>query len=101
VFSGVERNSLTWNEIEQISKGFTIIKETSIKFFKNFNNLNINIKEGLKTSIIFNPRKKLFNNQYIPVKISIKFLSIYNYYLKIIKNRIISLINKYNLNKFI
>jgi len=62
IFSGVERNSLTWNEIEQIANGFTIIKQSPIKFFKNFNTLNINIKNDLNTSIIFNPSKKIFNN---------------------------------------
>jgi len=35
VFSGIERNSLNRNEIEQISKGFTIIKPSPIRFYKN------------------------------------------------------------------
>ena len=98
-FSGIERNSLLWNEIEQIANGFTIIKETPIRFFKNFNTLNIKVKNSLKTSIIFNTRKNLLNNFYQPIKINIKFLITLNYYLKIIKYRIISLINKYNLFK--
>lgn len=98
-FSGIEKNSLSWNEIEQIANGFTIIKQTSIRFFKNFNTLNINIKNSLNTSIIFNPRKKLIHNFYKPIKINIKILITFNYYLKIIKYRIISLINKYNLFK--
>jgi DNA polymerase type B, organellar and viral len=98
-FSGIERNSLTWNEIEQIAKGFTIIKETSIRFYKNFNTLNINIKNSLKISILFNPRKTLLNNFYKPIKINNKILITFNYYFKIIKYRIISLINKYNLFK--
>ena len=98
-FSGIERNSLLWNEIEQIANGFTIIKETPIRFFKNFNTLNIKVKNSLKTSIIFNTRKKVVNNLYQPIKINIKFLITVNYYLKIIKYRIISLVNKYNLFK--
>lgn len=98
-FSGIERNSLVWDEIEQIANGFTIIKQTPIRFFKIFNTLNINIKNNLNTSIIFNPKKTLVNNFYKPMKINIKFLITFNYYMKIIKYRIISLINKYNLFK--
>jgi hypothetical protein len=62
IFSGVERNSLSWVEIEDIANGFTIIKDSGIKFFKSFNNLNISIKNNLKTSIIFKTRKKVINN---------------------------------------
>lgn len=60
-FSGVERNSLSWNEIEQIANGFTLVKSYPIRFYKNFSNLNITIKNQLKISIEFNTRKKLFN----------------------------------------
>jgi hypothetical protein len=61
--------------------------------------LNINIKNSLKFSILFNPRKTLLNNFYKPIKINNKILVSFNYYFKIIKYRIISLINKYNLFK--
>lgn len=98
-FSGIERNSLTWNEIEQIANGFTIVKDSPIRFFKNFNTLNIKIQKNLKISIVFNTRKTLLKNFYKPIKINIKILIIFNYYLKIIKYRIINLINKYNLFK--
>jgi len=33
IFSGVERNTLSWTEIEQIANGFTISKTTKPKFF--------------------------------------------------------------------
>jgi hypothetical protein len=99
IFSGVERNSLTWREIEAIANGFTVTKLVPFKFFKSFTTLNISIKNSLMTSIIFNPRKKLINNFYKPMKINNKILISFNYYLKIIKYRIISLINKYNLFK--
>jgi len=104
VFSGVERNSLTWNEIELISKGVTIVKPSPARFFKNLsdlNNLNIDIKTNLETSIEFKTRKTLLNNRYLPIKINIKFLITIDYYLKILKNRIIHLINKYNLRKIL
>lgn len=99
IFSGVERNCLNWNEIEQIANGFTVIKHVPLKFFKSFTSLNITIKNSLMTSIIFNPRKKVNNNFYKPMRINNKILISFNYYLKIIKYRIISLINKYNLFK--
>lgn len=95
VFSGVGRNTLTWNEVEQISQGIILIKQSPAKFFKNISNLNIDIRNSLTVSIVFNPRKKLINNIYIPPKINIKFLITMDYYLKLIKIRIIDLINKY------
>jgi len=99
IFSGIERNSLSWNEIVQIANGFTVIKQSRVRFFKNLISLNITIKNSLETSIIFNPRKKLINNLYQPLKINNNILITVNYYLKIIKYRIVSLINKYNLFK--
>jgi hypothetical protein len=99
VFSGVERNSLTWDEIKQIADGFTVLKTSTIRFFKNFNSLNIIIKNNMKISIEFNVRKSLISNRYLPIKINIKFLITLNYYLKIIRNKIIYFIKKYNLNK--
>jgi hypothetical protein len=85
--------------MEQIAAGFTLVKTSPLRFYKIFNNLNIVVKNNLKSSIEFNPRKKVFNNKYFPIKININFLIKINYYLKIIKNRIIYFINKYNLNK--
>ena len=98
IFSGIKRDSLTWNEIEQIANGYTLVKPSDIKFYKNFNNLNITIKSDLYTSIQFNTKKKLFNNKYLPIRININILIKINYYLKIIRNKIIYLINKYTLN---
>jgi hypothetical protein len=99
VFSGIERNSLSWNEVGKIANGFTIIKNSSVRFFKNFISLNITIKNSLETSIVFNPRKKVNNNLYKPLKININILITFNYYFQIIKYRITYLINKYNLFK--
>jgi hypothetical protein len=97
VFSGVERNSLTWNEILDIAKGITVVKPSPARFFKNISNLNINIKNNLEISINFNTRKKLLHNKYLPIRINIRFLIKIDYYLRIIKNRIINLIIKYKL----
>lgn len=101
IFSGVERNCLNWNEIEQIASGFPLVKTSPIRFYKNFNNLNITIKNQLKISIIFNTKKRVFNNRYLPITININFLTKIHYYLKIIKNRIINFIKKYKLNKIL
>ena len=54
----MERNILAWEEIEQIAKGFTIVKTSPIRFYKKFDKLNIFIKNNLKTSITYNPGKK-------------------------------------------
>jgi len=45
VFSGVPRDSLTFEEIRNIFKGGTITKNISNRFFKSFKNLSINIKD--------------------------------------------------------
>jgi len=97
VFSGVERNSLTWNEIDQIANGATIVKPSPARFFKNLSSLNINIKNNLEISISSLTRKLLINNKYLPIKINIKFLIKIDYYLRMIKNRIINLIKNYKL----
>jgi hypothetical protein len=76
-----------------------VVKPSPVRFFKNIYDLNINIKDSLLTSIVFNPRKNLFKNKYLSVKINFKFLITIDYYLRLIKNRIIYLINKYNLRK--
>jgi hypothetical protein len=72
----------------------TIIKESSVRFYKHFDNLNISIKNSLQTSIIFKVRKHLEGNFYKPIKINNKILIGFNYYLKIMKYRIITLIKK-------
>jgi DNA polymerase family B len=90
-FSGVEKNSLTWKEIEEIANGFTVIKYVPLKFFKSFSSLNISIKNSLITSIIFNPRKKLINNFYKPMRINNKFKPI---------TFITSLLMRFNFNNF-
>lgn len=99
IFAGVERNSLTWNEIEQISKGVVVIKPSPARFFKNITDLKIDIRESLLTSIIFKPRKKLLNNKYLHIKINIKILMTLDYYLRLLKNKIIQFIKKYGLRK--
>jgi hypothetical protein len=86
---------LTWNEIIDVAEGITIVKPSPARFYKNLNNLNINIKNNLETSISLNTRKRLLYNKYLPIKINIRFLIKIDYYLKMLKNKIIDLIAKY------
>jgi len=99
VFSGVERNSLSWLEIEQIANGFTITKTTKPKFFKNLSNLNIQIKYNPVISILHQTRKQISGNRYIPIKINFKLLVTLDYFLRILKNKIINFLNKYKIGK--
>jgi hypothetical protein len=99
VFSGVERNSLSWLEIEQIAQGFTISKITKPKFLKNLSNLNIQIKHNSIVSISFHTRKQILGNMYLPIKINFKFLVMIDYFLRILKNKIVNFLNKYNIGK--
>ena len=50
VFSGVPRNSLSFDEIIRIYKGESIIKTINSRFYKSFTNLTISIKDT-KTTI--------------------------------------------------
>jgi hypothetical protein len=94
-----EKNTLLWEEIEQIVKGITICKTTKPKFYKNLSNLNIHIKHNPIISITFQTRKHLSGNNYLPIKINFKFLVTLDYFLRMLKNRIIHFLNKYKIGK--
>jgi hypothetical protein len=69
VFAGVKRNSLTWRDILNISKGEILNVATGIRFYKNFDKLNISIRENI-TRVQINHEKTLLNNVYHPIHIS-------------------------------
>jgi hypothetical protein len=46
VFAGVKRNSLTWRDILNLSKGESINVNNGLRFYKSLNALNISIKES-------------------------------------------------------
>ena len=94
IFSGVKRNSLTWNEIESIAKGNIVHKTTSNRFYKDFKSLNITINSS-SISIKFDTSKKLKNNIYEPIKISTSLRNNFSFYEKLIISRIKYLINKF------
>jgi hypothetical protein len=68
VFAGVERDSLTFEEIIKLFKGKKITKQISIRFYKSFNNLNIKIS-NTHITIQKSYDKELVNNKYIPLSI--------------------------------
>jgi len=65
VFSGIPRNSLSFEEVKQIYNGASITKTISNRFYKSFKNLNITIKDSTITIKNTND-KKLVNNRYLP-----------------------------------
>jgi hypothetical protein len=66
VFAGIQRDSLTFDEIIKLSEGNTLIKEIPIRFFKSLKNLDISIN-GTHISISRSLDKPLINNNYIPL----------------------------------
>lgn len=69
VFSGVPRNSLSWEDIVNLSQNKPVIKQIPDQFFKYLNKLEINIKQK-NIEITFNPDKKLINNKFLPININ-------------------------------
>lgn len=65
VWAGITRDSLSFQEIENLFKGIKIVKLIPNRFYKSLINLNISIK-SINTSIMFNCHKKLVNNNYLP-----------------------------------
>jgi hypothetical protein len=92
VFAGVERNSLTFNEIIELLKGNTLHKTIDNRFYKSFNSLNISIKSA-NISIQKSDRKLLVDNNYIPLHIEngyiIRPYDVNGYKFKYLKNKIL------------
>jgi DNA polymerase type B, organellar and viral len=78
VFAGVQRNSLSFNEIIDLYKGSTIHKSIDSRFYKSFNSLNISIKSA-NISIHKSDRKELVDNLYLaPHIVNGKLINLYN-----------------------
>jgi DNA polymerase type B, organellar and viral len=69
VFAGVKRNSLSFNEIIDLSNGIKLHKTIDNRFYKSFSDLNISVKSA-NISIQKSDRKQLVDNIYIPLHIS-------------------------------
>ena len=65
VWAGVKRNSISFIELIEISKGKTITKKMSDRFYKYMSTLNVTIKDS-KTNISLNNNKILINNKFHP-----------------------------------
>lgn len=66
--AGVEKNSLTWSDIEVLASGGILTKTLPKVFYKNINNLSIEIKD-INITISNNPSKICLNNRYIPIDV--------------------------------
>jgi len=69
VFSGVERDSLNFNEIIKLSLGETLLKDTKPRFIRDFSDFSLKIKPN-KMKIQKSNAKQLVNNKYIPLHIN-------------------------------
>lgn len=69
VFAGVTRNSLSFDDIKNISQGGIIEKIIPVRFYKSLENLSITIKSS-KTTIRLNHDKDLIKNRYIPLHVN-------------------------------
>jgi hypothetical protein len=94
VFSGVQRNSLTFNEIESIANGNIIHKTISNRFYKDFRSLDISIKPS-SLSIKFDTFKLLKHNIYYPINMEISLRNRFSFYERLIITRIKHLIKKF------
>ena len=70
VFAGVKRNSLTWQQVLEISKGHTVTKNNGVRFYKNLNDLEIQIK-NTTVDIKRNSKKTLIGNDYQPLHVEL------------------------------
>lgn len=66
--AGVEKNSLTWSDIELLASGGHLTKTLPNVFHKNLNNLSIKIKDT-NITVSNNPSKICIDNRYIPIDI--------------------------------
>jgi hypothetical protein len=90
-FAGIQRDSLTFDEIIKLAQGSTLVKEIPLRFYKSLKNLSINI-DSTYVSITRSLDKHLINNNYIPIHLesSPKFKFAFLLYLK---RKVLILIN--------
>jgi hypothetical protein len=68
VFSGIDRDSLTFDEVRNIFNGVVLTKTSKERFVKTFKTLQIKVIT-INISINFNPFKELLDNVYQPVTV--------------------------------
>jgi hypothetical protein len=89
IFSGVPRNSLTFEEVRSIFNGKIITKNVPDRFFKSINSLDVNIKDT-QISIKNTNNQSLNDNIYTPVTINNGYHNVFNIYY----NKFKTLVNK-------
>ena len=71
VFAGIPRDSLTYEQIVELSEGKTLESTSKLRFYKSFSSLNIKIKE-ISVKIKRSNDKKLVGNKYMPTHVNVR-----------------------------
>jgi hypothetical protein len=95
VFSGIERDSLTFDEIIQLSQGKTLTKEIPNRFYKSLKNLSISI-DSTHITISRSLDKLLINNKYIPIHLEGNPNINNNSFLNYLKRKILILLKMFS-----
>jgi len=90
-FAGIEKNSLTFDEIIKLSKGEKLVKEIPLRFYKSFQNLSITI-DSTHVTICRSLDKALINNLYLPLHLKSTNIE-KNWFLNYLKRKIIKYYN--------
>jgi hypothetical protein len=69
-FAGIEKNSLTFDEIIKLSKGEKLVKEIPTRFYKSFQTLSISI-DSTHVTICRSLEKPLINILYLPLHLDL------------------------------
>lgn len=91
IFSGVPRNSLTWEEVLRLANHETVRKMLPIQFHKTIERLEISFKLNKYVNVKWLSNKKLVDNKYQHIHIN----EMDNSYLDTIKNIFIGKIRKF------
>lgn len=70
-FAGVPKDSLTFDEVNQIHEGTNLVKNLKDRFNKSFNSLNIKTQSNVKIEISNKRDKQLVNNDYLPQTVNL------------------------------
>lgn len=88
VISGVKKDTVSFQEIEDVYNGKTIVKDIPVRFFKSMNTMDVKV-DSTKTSLFMNNRKPLVDgiyqapNIYLDKEVSVVESQIRLYYSKI------------------
>lgn len=97
VFSGLIRNSLTWEDILTLVDNKPVVKKIPDQFFKSLSRLEISIKHKM-VEVKFNSGKKLIGNVYQHIYIEDFNSNLFNKLLKGVISKITKFLAKYRGN---